>query len=127
VVHRIRLLADTRVLLWWLADAKELSGRHRELLADPLNYVAFSAISMAEISIKRALGKLDAPASVAACLREGGLADLPFTAAHAEALGELPHIDRDPFDRMLIAQAQVEGMTLATVDPAFQSYQVTTI
>lgn len=123
----MRILADTHVLLWWLSDDDRLPARHREALADPGNDVAFSAVSIAEIAIKSSLGKLEAPTDIAGHLVEGGFIALPFTAEHAAELRDLPWHHRDPFDRMLVGQARVEGMTLATADAHVAAYDVRTL
>lgn len=120
----MRLLADTHVLLWWLADDARLTTRHRELLADGTTDVLFSSVSVAEIAVKRSLGKLEAPADVASVLVSTGFVELPFTAAHATLLGALPWHHRDPFDRMLVVQATVEELTIATVDTRVTQYDV---
>ncbi|WP_159621980.1 type II toxin-antitoxin system VapC family toxin [Ruania rhizosphaerae] len=119
-----RVLADTHVLLWWLADDPSLRRHHRELIADPGVGVWFSAVSIAEIVIKQSLGKLSAPDGVREVLIEEGFTALPLVPEHAAALATLPWHHRDPFDRMLIAQAQVESMTIATVDRHFSGYEV---
>ncbi|WP_166844334.1 type II toxin-antitoxin system VapC family toxin [Isoptericola sp. BMS4] len=123
----MRVLADTHVLLWWLADDPNLSPEHRRVLADRRNDVHFSAVSVAEVAIKASLGKLEAPEGMAEVLVEGRFAPVDLTAEHAERLRHLPWHHRDPFDRMIVAQAQVEGMTVATVDPAFRDYDVPTV
>lgn len=120
----MRILADTHVLLWWLADTDALPARHRELLADPANDVYFSAVSLAEIAIKASLGKLTAPPAAAATLSAGGFIPLPFSAEHAEDLRTLPWHHRDPFDRMLVSQARSETLGFATVDRQIQPYPV---
>lgn len=84
----------------------------------------FSAVSIAEIAIKASLGKLDAPTGTADTLLAGGFTELPFRSAHAEALRELPWHHRDPFDRMLIAQARCEGLVLATVEQHAPAYGI---
>lgn len=123
----MRVLADTHVLLWWLADDKRLTAGHRKILADPSNGVWFSAVSIAEIAIKSSLGKLSAPNEAAGALVDGGFLELPLSAEHAEQLGSLPWHHRDPFDRMLIAQARVEQMVVASVDDRFDAYEITVV
>jgi PIN domain nuclease of toxin-antitoxin system len=123
----VRVLVDTHVLLWWLGESDRLTDRHRELLAEPSNEIWFSAVSIAEMSIKASLGKLTAPDDAAAVLIDGGFDELPLSAQHADRLRTLPWHHRDPFDRMLIAQAQVEGVTVATVDKRFAEYDVRTV
>jgi len=121
----VNLLLDTHVLLWWLADDPGLSERQRSAIADPANVVYVSAASAWEIAIKKALGKLIAPNDLGAALIASELEQLPVTVAHAEAVGRLPPHHRDPFDRMLIAQAGVEDLTVVTGDPVFAQYEVT--
>ena len=120
----MRILADTHVLLWWLADDPSLPVHHRDAMADERNDVFFSAVSISEIAIKASLGKLEAPANPAAALLSGGLEALPLTAEHAERLRDLPWHHRDPFDRMLVAQAQCEGLVVATLDGQIGAYAV---
>jgi PIN domain nuclease of toxin-antitoxin system len=119
----VRLLLDTHALLWWLAD-EGLAPQAREEIADPANLVAVSAASAWEISIKKALGKLTAPDDLEQQVRSSGFLPLPISLAHGLAAGELaPHHD-DPFDRMLIAQARAEGLTIVTRDKRFSEYGV---
>lgn len=120
----MRLLADTHILLWWLADDPHLSALHRMVISDPANGVYFSAISIAEIAIKTSLGKLEAPSGIVDTLKDGEFSELPFLPEHAEELRDLPWLHRDPFDRMLVAQARTEGMGLLTVDARIQEYEV---
>jgi PIN domain nuclease of toxin-antitoxin system len=123
----MRLLLDTHVLLWWLADDRRLGALHRELIADASNTVLISSVTVAEIAIKASLGKLDAPDDLLPTLDEGGFEHLSFEVSHAESLRTLPWHHRDPFDRMLIAQAITEQLTILTVDPQFADYEVTRI
>jgi PIN domain nuclease of toxin-antitoxin system len=119
----VRLLLDTNALLWWLAD-EGLTTQAREAIADPANLVAVSAVSAWEISIKKALGKLAAPDDLAHQVEAGGFAPLPITIAHGIAAGQLARHHDDPFDRMLIAQALAEGLTIVTRDKRFSDYSV---
>jgi PIN domain nuclease of toxin-antitoxin system len=119
----VRLLLDTHILLWWLAD-EDLSAPAREAIADPANLVAVSAASAWEISIKKALGKLTAPDDLEQQVREGGFVPLPISPAHGVAAGRLPRHHEDPFDRMLIAQARAERLTIVTRDKRFEDYDV---
>ena len=121
----MKLLLDTHILLWWLADDPGLSEKQRSAIADPASVVYVSAASAWEIAIKKALGKLIAPDDLGAALIASELEQLPITVAHAEAVGGLPPHHRDPFDRMLIAQAEVENLTVVTGDPVFAKYEVT--
>jgi PIN domain nuclease of toxin-antitoxin system len=119
----VRLLLDTPALLWWLADAG-LTAQARDAVADPANAVAVSAVSAWEISIKKALGKLTAPDDLEHQVRAGGFLPLPISIAHGVAAGQLARHHEDPFDRMLIAQAQAEGLTIVTRDKRFADYDV---
>ena len=119
-----RLLLDTHALLWWLADDPRLGPRARELIGDERNEAYVSAASAWEISIKKALGKLEAPGDLDAIVEEEGFAKLPITFFHGERAGSLPDLHRDPFDRMLIAQAQAEGLDIVTTDERIASYAV---
>lgn len=119
----MRLLLDTHALLWWLADA-ELAPQAREKIADPANTVAVSAVSAWEISIKKALGKLSAPGDLLEQVQASDFSPLPIAIDHALAAGQLPRHHEDPFDRMLIAQAQLEQMTIVTRDKRFADYDV---
>ena len=117
------LLLDTHVILWWLTDDLALSDEVKTRLDDePDVYV--SPASLWEVTIKQSIGKLSEPIDVAEEIRENGFRELPITFHHAIAAGRLPLIHRDPFDRMLVAQAQCEGLTLASRDPHIQRYDV---
>ena len=118
------LLLDTHVLLWWLSDHPRLGPRTRSDIADPSVAVRVSAVSVWEVSIKRALGKLSAPEDLLAAVAADRLEELPFRASHAEAAGRLPRHHDDPFDRALVAQAATEDLTLVTADAAMQDYDV---
>jgi PIN domain nuclease of toxin-antitoxin system len=119
----VRLLLDTHTLLWWLAD-EGLTPQARDAIADPANLVVVSAASAWEISVKKALGKLAAPDDLEQQVQTGGLEPLPISIAHGIAAGRLPHHHEDPFDRMLIAQAFAEGLTIVTRDKRFDDYGV---
>jgi PIN domain nuclease of toxin-antitoxin system len=119
----MRLLLDTRALLWWLAD-EGLGAQARDAIADPANPVFVSAASAWEISIKKALGKLTAPDDLEHQVHSGGFLPLPVSIAHGVAAGQLARHHDDPFDRMLIAQAQAEGLTIVTRDKRFGDYGV---
>ena len=119
-----RVLVDTHALLWWLADDAALSRTAREAIADPINELLASATSVWEIAIKRALGKLTAPDDLPDRILEGGFEWLDVSARHAWQVGALPPHHRDPFDRLLIAQALVEGLPIVTADARFGAYGV---
>lgn len=117
------LLLDTHVVLWWMADDQALSEDLKGRLDDePEVYV--SAASVWEVAIKQAMGKLPGPLDLADEILRSGFRELPITAEHAADAGRLPPVHRDPFDRMLVAQARCEGMTLVSHDPAVARYEV---
>jgi PIN domain nuclease of toxin-antitoxin system len=118
------VLLDTHILLWWLAADPALPGRATELISEPECTVMVSAATAWEISIKKALGRLDAPDDLLDALAANDFETIAITAAHALAAGELPHHHSDPFDRMLIAQARAEGLTLISLDSRFSDYDV---
>ncbi len=119
----MRLLLDTHVLLWWLADDPALSEQARQLIANEPE-VFVSAASAWEIAIKRALGKLEAPEDLLEVLDTGGIVRLPIDFEHAITAAALPRHHDDPFDRMLVAQAQREGLALMTSDARIARYAV---
>ncbi len=119
------LLLDTHVFLWWLEDSPRLGAAARDAIADPGVPVYVSAASAWEISIKRVRGRIDlSDEGFALGMREGGFSELPMTAMHGLAAGTLPDHHRDPFDRMLVAQAQTEGLRLVTHDKMLEPYSV---
>jgi PIN domain nuclease of toxin-antitoxin system len=124
----LRFLLDTHVFLWWLADDPKLGPAARQAVADPAAIVHLSAASVWEIAIKAGLGRIDTgdadiPQVIAAC----GFVELPITSHHAWLAGRLPRHHDDPFDRMLVAQAQHESLRLVTADPAFKSYELSAL
>ncbi len=123
----LRLLLDTHVLLWWLADDRRLGQRAREAIADSRNEAFASAVSGWEIAIKRGLGKLDAPDDLEAHLVAQGFKPLPVTFRHTERVSALPRLHDDPFDRMLLAQAHIEGLVLVTKDARIKRYGTPTL
>lgn len=117
------LLLDTHVVLWWLSDDPTLAVEIKDRLDhDPDVYV--SPATIWEIAIKQSIGKLDKPADLPERVRDSGFRHLNITAEHGIVAGRLPLIHRDPFDRMLIAQAQVEHLTLVTRDAEIPKYNV---
>lgn len=120
----MKLLLDTHAALWWLMDNERLGERCADLMADASNQVLLSAAVVWEVAIKRSLGKLDAPDDFAAVLLGAGAQALPVSVDHAEAVGGLAWHHRDPFDRLLIAQATIEGAVLASDDEALRPYGV---
>ena len=121
----MKLLLDTHVLLWAAGSPDQLSPDARTLLEDPNNELVFSAASLWEITIKRSVGRTDFQVD-ARVLRRGlldnGYLELPITSEHAVFIDSLPSIHKDPFDRILVAQATVEGITLLTADALVAQY-----
>jgi PIN domain nuclease of toxin-antitoxin system len=121
----MKFLLDTHLLLWAASEPKRLSRSARVLINDPENELLFSAASLWEVAIKRGLGRADFEVD-ARLLRRGlldnGYAELPIISDHVVATDSLPAIHKDPFDRILIAQATVEGITLLTTDPQVARY-----
>lgn len=117
-------LLDTHVFLWWLDDPRILTQAARQAIADARNTVYVSAAVGWEIAIKKTLGKLDAPDDLQEVITANRFLPLPVTISHALGLLHLPHHHRDPFDRILIAQALEEGFTLISRDQHVASYGV---
>jgi PIN domain nuclease of toxin-antitoxin system len=122
----VRLLLDTHAFLWWAADHRALRAAARRSIRDA-DEVRVSAASAWEAAIKAALGRLSMDETFEEAVRASGFIALPITFAHAAAAGALPPHHADPFDRMLIAQAAVEGLTIMTRDRWFEPYDVPVI
>ncbi len=118
------LLLDTHILLWWLSDDSLLPTAAREAIASPQTEVLISAATAWEIAIKQAAGRLDAPEDLLEAVEANDFQTLTITAAHAVDAAALPPHHSDPFDRMLIAQARAETLTLISVDNRFPKYDV---
>lgn len=123
----MNLLLDTHVLLWWVDDPAQLSEAARAAIRDGANVVYVSAAMAWEIVIKKTLGKLDAPDNLDEVLRECRFTPLPITVPHVLAVRSLAMHHRDPFDRMLVAQARTEEMTVVTRDAKVLQYAVPNI
>ena len=123
----MRLLLDTHAALWWLHDDERLGEEAARQLTDDSNQKLLSAAVVWEVAIKRSLGKLKAPEGFAAAMLSGGAQAIPVTVDHAAAVERLPWHHRDPFDRVLIAQAAIEGATLVSRDQALATYGVPVI
>ena len=121
------LLLDTHAFLWWNADDPALGPAARAAIADSDSIVFVSAATAWEIATKRAAGKLVAPGDIADWIREDGFTDLAVEVEHAILSAELPGHHRDPFDRMLVAQASIEELMLVTSDPEIAKYDVATL
>ena len=121
----MKLLLDTQILLWAAGHPKRLSAAARKLLNDPRNELLFSAASLWEIAIKNTLGREDfrvEPRLLRRGLLDNGYAELPITSQHAVSIDTLPHLHKDPFDRLLLAQALCRGVTLVTADTQLARY-----
>ena len=121
----MNLLLDTHLLLWAASEPERLSSKARALLLAPDNQLLFSAASLWEISIKNSLERADFkvdPRRLWRMLLVNGYRELPVTSEHTVAVNELPPLHKDPFDRILVAQARVEGLLLLTVDKAVAKY-----
>jgi PIN domain nuclease of toxin-antitoxin system len=124
----VRLLLDTHALLWWLDGDRRLPSRLRTIIADPANDILVSAASVWEITTKARLGRLPGASAVAAdvpaCIESQGFVPLPISVNHAQRAGALAGPHRDPFDRMLIVQAQAEGVPIASNETLFDDYGI---
>ena len=124
----MKLLLDTHTFLWWITDDPQLSTKARELIGDGHNILYWSAASSWEVSIKYAFGRMPLPEApeqfLPAEIEKNRLESLPIIDAHAFQAGQLPHHHRDPFDRMLVAQAQVESLALLSNDQQLNHYDV---
>ncbi|MER8366578.1 type II toxin-antitoxin system VapC family toxin [Mesorhizobium sp. M1348] len=116
-------LVDTHILLWVLNADSRLSDHHRDIFLAGEDVVV-SAVSVAEIAIKKSLGKVTLTGNIVEILRSNGIPILSVNELHAARLEHLPFHHRDPFDRLLIAQAQIEGLTVVTADRHFSAYDV---
>lgn len=123
----MRLLLDTHTLLWWLSNDPGLKAAARDAIAAAASDVFVSAASAWEISIKMALGKLEAPADLERQLELSHFEPLSVSVSHAYAAGALPRHHDDPFDRVLVAQAKAEDLVIVTRDPRFALYSVGTL
>ena len=127
----MRLLLDTHMFLWFLSEESRMPEETREAIASRENSVLVSAASVWEIAIKASIGRLKIARTdvmkLPYLIEASGLAELPVLARHAAAVSALPMHHRDPFDRLLIAQARAESLTLATIDPAIRRYDVETL
>lgn len=120
----MKLLLDTHVWLWWMGEPDRLASGTHAAIASPTHLVVVSAASVWEVAIKRRVGKLRFEDDPVAAVERGGFEPLSISPAHAAAAGDLPMHHRDPFDRMLVAQARAEGLTIVTGDPSFGPYDV---
>jgi PIN domain nuclease of toxin-antitoxin system len=124
----MRILLDTHAFLWWISDAPQLSQKARQIIGNGENTLFLSAASGWEIAIKTRLGKLKLPADIASFILEqlsvNAVTPLPIQMKHALRVSSLTDFHRDPFDRMIVAQAQVEDLPVLTADPQLAGYSV---
>ena len=120
----MKLLLDTHAFLWWLNDDERLGSGARQASESGENLVYVSAATTWEIALKRAAGRLEAPGDVAEWIEQSAFSDLPIEVAHAVASAELPQHHKDPFDRLLVAQARAEGLTLVAHEADIARYDV---
>jgi PIN domain nuclease of toxin-antitoxin system len=124
----VRLLLDSHTFLWWVSNAPALKKRARTLIADTRNGCYLSHASAWEMAIEASLGKLTLPSTVEQFVMDqcaiNGFRLLPVTLAHIGLVEQLPFHHRDPFDRLLVAQARIEGMTLVSRDPTLKAYGI---
>jgi PIN domain nuclease of toxin-antitoxin system len=123
----MNLLVDTHVLLWWLDDNPALSKEGRKAIADVNRVVVVSAAVIWEMRIKQTLGKLEIAEGFLDVIKQQGFEMLPITPEHAYAVGDLPTYHRDPFDRILIAQAKLDRLTIVTHDAVFKKYPISVL
>jgi len=120
----MNVLLDTHIILWWLNDDLNLIDTHREIISDINNLCYISAATIWEISIKSKLGKLKIDANYIDEIRKDGFLELPINWIYSNHVKKLPLLHTDPFDRLLIAQAQMENLTLLTVDNNIKKYKI---
>lgn len=120
----MKVLLDTHILLWWMTGSPQLAESAALLIADTSNTIFVSAASVWELRIKESLGKISLPANFLETLEEESFENLSITMRHADQVARLPLLHRDPFDRILVAQAQLDGLTLITKDEILSKYPV---
>ncbi|HXC11484.1 MAG TPA: type II toxin-antitoxin system VapC family toxin [Stellaceae bacterium] len=123
----MRLLIDSHAFLWWSEDSPALGSAARSAIADPVNEALISVAALWELTIKASSGKLTLPADLETMAATLGFSVLSINFMHLRRLGLLPRVHRDPFDRMMIAQALAEGIPIITGDRAFAAYGVQTV
>jgi PIN domain nuclease of toxin-antitoxin system len=127
----MKVILDTHTFLWWIVDDPRLSARAREIIGDGTNELLLSAASGWEMATKAGLGKLDLPGDLEAFILDqmalNAIASLPVLMSHALHIQKLPRHHRDPFDRLLVSQAELEKLPVLTADPQIAQYAVTTI
>ena len=120
----MKLLLDTHILLWWLTQDRKLSQTETTIITDPDNLIFVSAATAWEIAVKKMIGKLEAPDDLPAALAANNFLELPISIEHCQKLYHLPLHHHDPFDRIMVAQAMSEGLTLMTRDIKIALYDI---
>jgi PIN domain nuclease of toxin-antitoxin system len=120
----VRVLLDSHIVLWWDTDLNKLSDDQRDAISDSSNQIFVSVATVWELGIKRTSGRVKLGESIRLLARRLGFVELPITMEHSELAASLPLHHKDPFDRMLVAQATVEGLTLVTADDGLRGYGV---
>ena len=120
----MKLLLDTHILLWWLTEDRKLSQIETAIITDPDNLIFVSAATAWEITVKKMIGKLAAPDDLPAALAANNFLELPISIIHSQKLYQLPLHHHDPFDRIMVAQAMSENLTLMTRDPKIALYEI---
>jgi len=120
----LNVLLDTHALIWWLEDNPRLSTAARKAISNGRNQIFVSAVSVWEVAIKTAIGKLTIPGDLSTAIHANRFIELPINFTHTKAAGALPQHHNDPFDRMLIAQAQCEKLKLITHDNRIAQYAI---
>lgn len=120
----MRYLLDTHIILWWLYDDPKLPRRHRQIIREPDNHILVSVASLWEIEIKRAIGKIVVDSSYIDAIKSDGLELLSVHPSHIVELRSLSRYHNDPFDRMIVAQAQAECLILLTIDKMVKKYDI---
>lgn len=123
----MQYLLDTHVALWWLTDPTQLSKKAYDIISDKENSISVSSVSFWELAIKSSLGRVTIPHNLLSILGHNNINILPMVAEEALSIVDLPDLHKDPFDRMLIAQAKYNGMIFITRDEAIQNYPITFI
>jgi len=119
-------LLDTHIILWWLADPKKLSAKIRSIITDRANRLSVSSVSFWEMAIKSSIGRITIPRNMLRILADESIEVLPLDAEEALSVVDLPEIHKDPFDRMLVAQAKYNDLILVTQDKMIKKYPIVT-
>lgn len=119
-----RILLDTHAIIWWLAEPELLSKKQFDIISEPSSQVFISAASIWEIRIKESIGKIEVPQNFLDLIKDEGFQFLAINESHADYVSSLPLIHKDPFDRIIIAQAKLEKLSLVTSDKSFEGYEV---